>query len=89
MSDQISTTASYKDEDLVYVDPETRTVVGPVEWSKSGNPKPLEVREKESDEKDKKEERRRSGRNYPEPRRRSPGRREAARATKSTSRAPL
>ncbi len=31
---------SYKDDDLVYVDPETRTVVGHVEWNKSGE-KPL------------------------------------------------
>ncbi|MSR67419.1 hypothetical protein EXS65_01140 [Candidatus Peribacteria bacterium] len=32
--------APYKDDDLVYVDPETRTVVGLVEWSKTGD-KPL------------------------------------------------
>ncbi len=29
----------YKDDDLVYVDPETRTVVGLVEWSKNDKPK--------------------------------------------------
>lgn len=34
-------TAAYKDEDLVYVDPESRTVVGLVEWSNAGRPKSL------------------------------------------------
>lgn len=29
----------YKDDDLVYVDPETRTVVGIVEWLKGDKPK--------------------------------------------------
>lgn len=28
----------YKDDDLVYVDPDTKTVVGLVEWSKTGVP---------------------------------------------------
>ncbi len=32
--------APYKDDDLVYVDPETRSVVGIVEWDKTGE-KPL------------------------------------------------
>ncbi len=36
----VPVTPSYKDDDLVYVDPETRTVVGHVEWSKTGE-KPL------------------------------------------------
>jgi hypothetical protein len=43
----------YKDDDLVYVDPDSRTVVGLVEWSKSGNPKSLlmkEILEEEEDE---------------------------------------
>ncbi len=31
---------SYKDDDLVYVDPETRSVIGFVEWDKTGE-KPL------------------------------------------------
>lgn len=31
--------ASYKDDDLVYVDPETRTVVGKVEFAKDEQPK--------------------------------------------------
>ncbi len=29
----------YKDDDLVYVDPETRTVVGKVEWNRNEKPK--------------------------------------------------
>jgi len=29
----------------VYVDPEQRTVLGPVEWSKRGNPKSLTVKQ--------------------------------------------
>lgn len=37
-------TPVYKDDDLVYVDPETRTVVGLVEWSNSGKPKALAVK---------------------------------------------
>jgi hypothetical protein len=32
---------AYKDDDLVYVDPEARTVVGLVEWNVSGRPKSL------------------------------------------------
>jgi hypothetical protein len=35
--------ASYKDEDLVYVDPEAKLVIGPVEWSRAGNPKAMPV----------------------------------------------
>lgn len=33
----------FNDNELVYVDPETRTVVGRVEWNKSGNPKSLAI----------------------------------------------
>ena len=29
---------AYKDDDLVYVDPETRTVIGKVEWTKTEKP---------------------------------------------------
>jgi hypothetical protein len=32
---------TYKDDDLVYVDPDTRTVVGRVEWDKNEKPKSL------------------------------------------------
>ena len=35
----------YKDDDLVYVDPDSRTVVGRVEWSNSGRPKSLPMKE--------------------------------------------
>ncbi|MEK7137056.1 MAG: hypothetical protein AAB853_02110 [Patescibacteria group bacterium] len=37
MSDQIA--ATYGDDDLVYVDPETREVIGKVEFDDKGNPK--------------------------------------------------
>ncbi len=37
---------SYKDEDLVYVDPQLRLVVGFVEWSNSGKPKALLMKDK-------------------------------------------
>ncbi len=36
--------AEYKDDDLVYVDPDKREVIGLVQWSNSGKPKPLLVR---------------------------------------------
>lgn len=39
------TAESYKDEDLVYVDPKTRMVMGLVEWTNSGKPKALPVKE--------------------------------------------
>ncbi|MDO8649551.1 MAG: hypothetical protein Q7R81_07290 [Candidatus Peregrinibacteria bacterium] len=44
----ITDDATYRDDELVYVDPENRAVVGRVEWSKNGNPKSLE-RAKEED----------------------------------------
>lgn len=34
-------TGDYRDDDLVYVDPDTRAVVGRVEWSNAGKPKSL------------------------------------------------
>jgi|SRR3989338_4921116 len=34
---------SYKDGDLVYVDPEKKAVIKPVEWGVDGTPKKLEV----------------------------------------------
>ncbi len=37
----MSETATYQDDDFVYVDPETKSVVGKVEWDKNGLPKPL------------------------------------------------
>lgn len=36
--------AEYKDDDLVYVDPDKREVIGLVQWSNSGKPKPLVMR---------------------------------------------
>jgi hypothetical protein len=33
--------ASYNDQDLVYVDPDSKTVVGKVEWSKNERPKSM------------------------------------------------
>jgi hypothetical protein len=47
MTDEITTPqpSPYKDDDLVYVDPKKRTVVGRVEWAKNGNPKPMEMKE--------------------------------------------
>ena len=43
--------APYQDEDLVYVDPETRTVLGRVSFDeKSGKPKSLPVKKEEGKE---------------------------------------
>ena len=36
-----STSGAHRDDELVYVDPDQKIVVGPVEWNKAGNPKPL------------------------------------------------
>jgi len=33
---------SYSDSDFLYFDTEKRAVIGPVEWTKTGNVKPLE-----------------------------------------------
>ncbi len=44
----------YKDDDLVYVDPDTKSVVGLVQWHANGNPKSLQrsvpVSDNEEDE---------------------------------------
>ena len=37
----MTTNGQYNDDDLVYVDPETRSVVGPLQYDKNGNPKSL------------------------------------------------
>ncbi|MFA6522934.1 MAG: hypothetical protein WCS85_01015 [Candidatus Peribacteraceae bacterium] len=53
MADEVSplATTTYKDDDLVYVDPDQKIVVGVLEWSRNGNPKskpiPAEERERE------------------------------------------
>lgn len=46
MSDQ-----QFQPQDFVYVDPEARKAVGPVEWDKDGNPVPKEWPYKEMPEK--------------------------------------
>ena len=67
-------TPVYKDDDLVYVDPRLRIVVGRVEWSVSGKPKSLPMKdaveeegEEDAGKKDVKgkERRPRRMRNYP------------------------
>jgi hypothetical protein len=42
----------YKDDDLVYVDPETRTVVGRVEWTKNDRPKSLPYKSSKTEKKE-------------------------------------
>ena len=54
----------YKDDDLVYVDPRERIVIGKVEWSNNGTPKSLPMKEEEVDEDDTGKRRRRQ-RYYP------------------------
>lgn len=39
MTEQQPPQATYNDDDLVYVDPESRTVVGKVEWAPNDRPK--------------------------------------------------
>ena len=34
---------AFQDDDLVYVDPDTNSVIGRVEWSRNGNPKSMPV----------------------------------------------
>ena len=75
MTDPDQTTApAYKDDDLVYVDPLARTVVGIVEWDKNGKPKSMPMKdasavedEDQAPEKDAKGKpvRKRRARNYP------------------------
>ncbi|TSC79569.1 MAG: hypothetical protein G01um101425_500 [Candidatus Peregrinibacteria bacterium Gr01-1014_25] len=58
--------AAYRDEDLVYVDPEKRIVVGIVQWSNSGRPKSLQIEGQADDERAEKRGRRpRRQRAYP------------------------
>ena len=40
---------AYKDDDLVYVDPNTRTVVGPVEFAPNGKAKALAMKSAEDE----------------------------------------
>lgn len=58
----------YADDDLVYVDPDKRVVVGLVQWSNTGRPKSLEIpqdTEKSVDPKTGKPRRARRKRSYP------------------------
>lgn len=63
MDDQAATPA-FSDDDLVYVDPDARTVVGRVEFDLKGNPKKRPIPERELDEKEKGGRRRKSGPSY-------------------------
>lgn len=53
---QATETVSYKDDDLVYVDPESRSVVGLVQFLPNGNSKPLAMQKpvEEADEEEEK-----------------------------------
>ena len=42
-------TAQYNDDDLVYVDPDSKTVVGKVEWENDEKPKSLPYQAKEGE----------------------------------------
>lgn len=55
-TEPIITEQAYKDEDLVYVDPESRTVVGRVEFDEKERPKPLAMKKPETAEADDEEE---------------------------------
>ncbi len=66
MTDQ--TPSLWKDDDFVYVDPETRTVIGRVEWAREGIPilKKIVAAAPATEEKGQKKERRFHGRDtYP------------------------
>lgn len=54
MSDQDTPMVTYQDDDLVYVDPDARIVVGIVEWGKNGNPTPKAMPDQQEEEKSKK-----------------------------------
>lgn len=69
------TGTAYKDEDLVYVDPRERLVIGLVEFDRNGNPKPrlMPVQEQEDDAEEKKGEKAEKGKDVK--RRRGPTKR--------------
>lgn len=52
MTDDIQVPSPYGDYDLVYVDPETNSVVAKLEWNKNDTPKSMEYVAKESEAKD-------------------------------------
>jgi len=41
--------ATFSDSDLVYIDPNNRTVIGPVEWLPSGKAKAMPIPERKGD----------------------------------------
>ena len=58
---------SYQDTDLVYVDTDNRVVLGLLQWTKNGNPQPLEkpAKEEKVPEKGKPRKRRQRKEYYP------------------------
>lgn len=54
----------YRDDELVYVDPETKTVVGRIEWTRNGNPKSKPYIQKPAPDAKPGERRRGSGRKH-------------------------
>lgn len=50
MTDPVAaaTGSVYRDDELVYVDPDLKVVVGRVEWNKTGNAKPLPIKKEEA-----------------------------------------
>ncbi len=44
---------TYQDDDFIYVDPDTRTAIGRVEWTTDGVPQPLQRREEKKEEEEK------------------------------------
>ncbi len=55
---------TFRPEDLVYVDPDTKTVVGRVEYSRNGNPKSMPVKQAPPPVGKAKDDERRRGRKY-------------------------
>jgi len=55
----------YNDDDLVYVDPDEKKVIGPVEWEKTGNPKSHPVPQIEETSGDPHKRKRRRRNHYP------------------------
>lgn len=58
---------TFRDDELVYVDPDTKTVMGRLEWSRNGNPKAMAVKPSapSPDKKGKDDDRRRGRKYYP------------------------
>lgn len=56
---------TYNDDDLVYVDPDEKKVIGLVEWDKMGNPKSLPVPQTEETAGDPHKRKRRRRNHFP------------------------